>query len=133
MVGGAGLADQVVALSAIDFFTGETLLDALVEPAAPVTQWRTAITGITRESVAAAVAAGTALRGTRQAVARLFELADAETVLVGHSLWHGMLGFLFALLILDRLGSPQLPVGSRCVLPLEYRRLDSEWPPIPPE
>jgi hypothetical protein len=115
MVGGAGLADQVVALSAVDFFTGETLLDALVEPTGPVTQWRTAITGITRESVAAAVAAGTALRSTRQAVARLFELVDAETVLVGQSLWHGMLDFALLTFALDCSGSCR--AGRRCIFP----------------
>ncbi|KAK4135059.1 hypothetical protein BT67DRAFT_441500 [Trichocladium antarcticum] len=90
MAGSAGLPDQVVALSAADFFTGETLIDALVEPTGRVTQWRTPITGITRASMAAAVASGTALRGTRAAVERLFALVDAETVLVGHSLWHDL-------------------------------------------
>ncbi|KAK4031610.1 ribonuclease H-like domain-containing protein [Parachaetomium inaequale] len=86
MAGGAGLPDQVVAISVIDFLTGETLLNALVEPSGPITQWRSQITGITRARMAAAVADGSALGGRAEAVARLFELLDQDTVLVGHSM-----------------------------------------------
>lgn len=85
MAGGAGLPDQVVAISVIDFLTGETLLNTLAQPTGPITQWRSQITGITRARKAAAIASGDALRGRDEVLERLFEHVDQETVLVGHS------------------------------------------------
>ncbi|AEO64857.1 uncharacterized protein THITE_37317 [Thermothielavioides terrestris NRRL 8126] len=82
--------EEVIVLSAIDFFTGATLLHTLVCPARPVTDWRTAITGVTARAMAAAVARGEALAGREAAVAALWTVVDSETVVVGHALWHDL-------------------------------------------
>lgn len=82
-----GRPEQVISVSAVCFLTGETLVDALVEPAEQVRGWRSKVHGITRATVAAAVASGRALLGGRQAAAAaLLEHVDENTVLVGHAL-----------------------------------------------
>ncbi len=50
--------DEVVALSLVDFLTGEVLVDDLVQPQRAVTDGRSSITGSTPQSLAAAAAAG---------------------------------------------------------------------------
>ncbi|SPQ19889.1 9bd9befe-3c2a-43f5-95fe-aa376f284070 [Thermothielavioides terrestris] len=82
--------EEVIVLSAIDFFTGATLLHTLVCPARPVTDWRTAITGVTARAMAAAVARGEALAGREAAVAALWTVVDSETIVVGHAVWHDL-------------------------------------------
>ncbi|GAB1318198.1 hypothetical protein MFIFM68171_08408 [Madurella fahalii] len=78
--------DEVVALSLIDFFTGETLVDTLVKPALRVTDWRTGITGISPMVIAVAVASGAAIPvGREGARDRLWEHVDENTIIVGHS------------------------------------------------
>ncbi|KAL2192319.1 ribonuclease H-like domain-containing protein [Corynascus similis CBS 632.67] len=89
---GTTQGEHVVSLSLIDFFTGSTLVHALVKPAPGIfiTNWRTSITGITPTVMAMAVAQGKALRGRDAAVARLLDFVDDETVLVGHSVNHDL-------------------------------------------
>jgi len=83
--GGRG-DDEVVALSVIDFFTGEVIINSLVEPQRPVEDWRSAITGVTQAIMSAAVARGKALQGREGVRAQLWQHVDENTVLVGHSL-----------------------------------------------
>lgn len=91
MAGCEGQPDQVIAISAIDFCTAETLLNTLVEPpAGRITDWRSHVTGITPARMAAAVSSGLALRGTEEAVEKLFEVMHDATTLVGHSVRQGM-------------------------------------------
>ena len=83
--------DEIISLSVIDFFTGATLLHTLVCPTKPVTDWRTAVTGVTAGMMAAAVARGEALRGGREAaVAALWGVVGRETVVVGHAVGHDL-------------------------------------------
>ncbi|KAK4149376.1 hypothetical protein C8A00DRAFT_47004 [Chaetomidium leptoderma] len=88
MVGVRQGTEQVVTLSLIDFFTGATLINTVVEPDPArytVTDWRSAITGVSAARMASAVAQGRALGGKEGAVARLFEYVDSQTVLVGQA------------------------------------------------
>ena len=90
MVGLSGGRDELARLSVVDFLTGEVLMDQLVVPTERVTNWRTRYSGITRAAMESARRAGLTLNGWPVARAVLFALADADTVLVGHSLNHDL-------------------------------------------
>jgi DNA polymerase III epsilon subunit-like protein len=77
---------EVARISAIDYLTGDILIDTLVQPTEPVTDWRTKYSGITEEAMVEAIAQGKTLNGWPEARASLFEHIDANTVLVGQSL-----------------------------------------------
>lgn len=78
--------DEVVAVAVIDFFTGEVLINSLVNPQQSVGDWRSAITGVTPAIMSVAVARGEALQGREGVRAQLWQHVDENTVLVGHSL-----------------------------------------------
>ncbi|KAI0179651.1 ribonuclease H-like domain-containing protein [Hypoxylon sp. FL1284] len=86
MVGIAGGKDELAFLCAVDLFTGEVLIQSFVLPIEAVTDWRSRYSGITLAKMRTAKASGKALDGWPAARARLFEFADANTILVGHSL-----------------------------------------------
>lgn len=86
MVGVHKGLQALVSLSAIDFLTGEVLINTLVEPSEKVVDWRTQFTGVTQSDMTRAVAAGHALKGWQTARQKLWNFIDSETVLVGHSL-----------------------------------------------
>ncbi|KAH8647796.1 exonuclease [Xylariales sp. PMI_506] len=86
MVGVEGGLSEVAAICAIDFLTGEVLLQSLVKPQRRVTDWRSAISGMTAASMAAATAQKTVLEGWPAARDALFQYIDADTVLIGQSL-----------------------------------------------
>jgi hypothetical protein len=73
-------------LSAIDFFTGEVLINNFVKPTEKVENWKTEFSGVTPALMSCACAAGEAIRGWQAARQRVWEFTDADTVLVGHSL-----------------------------------------------
>ena len=77
---------EVARISAIDYLTGEILIDALIQPTKPVTDWRTEYSGITEEALVSAVAQGKTLMGWPEARASLFKHIDTATVLIGQSL-----------------------------------------------
>ena len=77
---------ELIQLSAVDFFSGDVLVDNLVKPAVPVRDYRSQYSGITEAHMHRAVNAGTALEGWRAARAELAQFIDAETILIGHSL-----------------------------------------------
>lgn len=89
-IGPKGTTSELARLSAVDFFTGELLIDALVEPICPVTDMRTKWSGITAESMKAAVESGNALKGSTAARTELFTYMDSQTILVGHSLQYDL-------------------------------------------
>ncbi|RDW93757.1 uncharacterized protein DSM5745_01079 [Aspergillus mulundensis] len=86
MVGVEGHQDQLAFLSAVDFFTGEVLINNYVQPTKRVIDWRTRVSGVTSAAMSAAVRSGQALFGWQAAQHALWRYADADTVLVGHSL-----------------------------------------------
>lgn len=90
MVGVAGGRDELAHLCAVDLFTGEILINTLVYPTEVVKDWRTKYSGVTPAKMAMARASGQALDGWPAARAKLFQFADADTILVGHSLNHDL-------------------------------------------
>ncbi|KAF2818302.1 Exonuclease, partial [Ophiobolus disseminans] len=81
----------IARISAIDYLTGEILIDTLVQPTQLVKDWRTKYSGITEEAMTEAIAQGNILSGWPEARASLFKHIDANTVLVGQSLQHDLL------------------------------------------
>ncbi|KAL4940313.1 exonuclease-domain-containing protein [Aspergillus oleicola] len=77
---------ELAFLSVVDFFTGEVLINNYVKPTERVINWSTRYSGITRAAMNAARAAGRALDGWAEAQQALWRYADADTVLIGHSL-----------------------------------------------
>ncbi|KAI0379480.1 ribonuclease H-like protein [Hypomontagnella monticulosa] len=90
MVGISNGKDELARICAVDMLTREVLIDAFVIPTEVVKDWRTKYSGVTQAKINEAKANGTALDGWPVARAKLFEFADASTVLVGHSLNHDL-------------------------------------------
>jgi DNA polymerase III epsilon subunit-like protein len=88
---GESRVSEVARISAIDYLTGEVLIDTFVQPTQPVKDWGTRWSGITEEAMNEAVAQGKALNGWQEARASLFKHIDASTVLVGQSLQHDLI------------------------------------------
>jgi hypothetical protein len=86
MVQVVGGRRELALLSAVDFLTGEVLINKYVQPTAEVTNWGSEISGVTPAVMAAAVAKGQALLGWQSARQALWEYADLQTILIGHSL-----------------------------------------------
>jgi DNA polymerase III epsilon subunit-like protein/RNA recognition motif-containing protein len=87
---GDGLVDQLIQLTAIDYFTGEVLISALVKPTLDIRQWRTNIHGVNHGMILQADRDGTALRDVFHAREVLFSYMDKSTILVGHALHHDL-------------------------------------------
>ncbi|KAL2854457.1 ribonuclease H-like domain-containing protein [Aspergillus pseudoustus] len=85
-IGASGNRDALAFLSAVDFITGEVLINNYVQPPERVKQWRSRVSGVTAAGMAAAVAARRALFGWESARQALWEFADDNTVLIGHTL-----------------------------------------------
>lgn len=83
---GDGLVNQVIQLTAIDYFSGEVLISSLVKPTLVVQQWRTNIHGVSQSMMSKAVNNGTALRDLFHAREVLFSFMNRNTILVGHAL-----------------------------------------------
>ena len=90
MVEIAGGQQTLAFLCAIDFFTGEILINDLVKPTEKVHNWRSKISGVSAASMDHACAKGEALLGWRAARQRLWGFIDEGTVLIGHSLHHDL-------------------------------------------
>jgi DNA polymerase III epsilon subunit-like protein len=87
---GDGLVDQLIQLTAIDYFTGEVLISALVKPTLDIRQWRTNIHGVNHGMILQADRDGTALRDVFHAREVLFSYMDETAILVGHALHHDL-------------------------------------------
>jgi DNA polymerase III epsilon subunit-like protein len=77
---------ELLQLCVIDYFSGTILLDMLVRPHAALKHYNTRFSGITEEMVNRAVAEGEFLDGWEAARFALWNLIDANTVIVGHAL-----------------------------------------------
>ncbi|KAI0414657.1 ribonuclease H-like domain-containing protein [Xylaria grammica] len=85
------LEDQVqdlISLSVVDFLSGAVVLNALVQPTGRVKDWRSRVTGVNPAVLRAAKEdpRQTVLRGWPEARERIFAVADAHTVFIGHAL-----------------------------------------------
>lgn len=101
VVGTEGLWREVIKVCAVDFLSGETLLNTLVLPTAKVRRWKTEITGVTDRMMAEARSTGQALQGWTEARSQLWQCIDASTVLVGQALHNDLevLGMLHARIV----------------------------------
>ncbi|KAI1803238.1 ribonuclease H-like domain-containing protein [Daldinia bambusicola] len=86
MVGVAGGRSELAYICIVDLFTREVLVNSLVLPTELVRDWRTKYSGVTPAMMAQARANNTVLNGWPTARDKLFELADTNTILIGHSL-----------------------------------------------
>ncbi|KAJ5780200.1 Exonuclease RNase T/DNA polymerase III [Penicillium paradoxum] len=77
---------ELAFLTAIDFLTGEVLIDNYVQPKSKVVNWDSRFSGVTCLAMNKAVKKGTALNGWEGARSKLWQFMDSETVLIGHSL-----------------------------------------------
>ncbi|KAM0351184.1 hypothetical protein HYE67_001388 [Fusarium culmorum] len=82
--------DEIISICAIDFFTGQVLINSLVEPHEPILEWRTDIHGIGPATLAIAASQGQVLRGWEAARQELFKHINMQTILVGQSLYHDL-------------------------------------------
>lgn len=81
-----GLTNEVIQVCAVDYLTGETLLNRLVLPEGRVRKWGTEIHGIAEDDMSKAALEGRLLSGWRAARAELWKLIDTDTILIGHSM-----------------------------------------------
>jgi DNA polymerase III epsilon subunit-like protein len=90
MAGVRGGTSELVSICIVDFFSGEILLNSLVKPRQPIIDWRTQIHGIGPAKMSIAVARKEALDGWETAREELFNIANADTVIIGQSLHHDL-------------------------------------------
>lgn len=86
MVQVTGGKRELAFISAVDFITGEVLMNNYVQPQSKVTDWVTEISGVTASAVDAAISRGRAFRGWEKARQALWEHIGRDTILIGHSL-----------------------------------------------
>jgi DNA polymerase III epsilon subunit-like protein len=90
MAGIQGGANELILVCMVDFLSGESLVNTLVEPTERVIDWRTRYSGVTQKAMATARAHGNTLKGWRAARMALWQYIDADTILVGQSLQHDL-------------------------------------------
>ncbi|KAL6874788.1 hypothetical protein J3F83DRAFT_759527 [Trichoderma novae-zelandiae] len=79
-------SDELISLCAIDFLTGETLVNNLVVPSRPIKYWRTDIHGIDVPKIHEAIMNQKALTGWAAAREELWKHIDEATILIGQSI-----------------------------------------------
>ncbi|KAJ9145003.1 hypothetical protein NKR23_g5614 [Pleurostoma richardsiae] len=86
MAGIQGGKREVVSICAVDFLTGDVLVNSLVKPRQAILDWRSNITGITPATMSIAVARNITLDSWEAARAELQKHIDENTILVGQSI-----------------------------------------------
>ncbi|KAL2705079.1 hypothetical protein AAEP93_000329 [Penicillium crustosum] len=81
---------ELAFITAIDFLTGEVLINSYVTPTAPVTNWLTPVSGITQEKMDTAIAEGNVFVSNADARGALRKFLNRDTVLIGHALQHDL-------------------------------------------
>lgn len=81
---------ELAYITAIDFLSGEVLINSYVAPTAPVTNWLTPVSGMTPEGMDAAITEGKAFQSNSDARRALRKFLDHDTVLIGHALHHDL-------------------------------------------
>lgn len=90
MVGVLGYRSEPVRLGAVDYFTGEILIDAFIQPDKPVVDWRTKYSGVNAEIMREAHAQGKVMPDWQTARHALYDFVDDDTVIVGQALHHDL-------------------------------------------
>ncbi|KAI0436099.1 hypothetical protein F4803DRAFT_557334 [Xylaria telfairii] len=73
-------------IAVIDFFTGDLVLNSLVRPSDPVTNWRRHVTGYNRPMLNEQIKRGKVLSGWKQVREKIFNVTACETIFIGHGL-----------------------------------------------
>jgi len=76
---------ELIRLSAIDYFTGEVLVNNLVEPDMPMLHLNTRFSGVTFGNLNYDVRAGRCLKGKAGAREALWRVVGPETYIIGHA------------------------------------------------
>ncbi|KAI0506513.1 ribonuclease H-like domain-containing protein [Xylaria bambusicola] len=78
---------DLVSVSVVDFLSGSVVLNTLVQPVGRVKNWVTRITGVTPAVLRDARSKSEVLlQGWPEARARIFAVADSDTIFIGHAL-----------------------------------------------
>ena len=79
--------NEIAFLSAVDFLTGEILINNYVKPSKKVTNWNTRSSGLTPSIMNRAISMNLAILGGWDGARQmLWDYMDADTVLIGHSI-----------------------------------------------
>ncbi|KAL4735094.1 hypothetical protein BDV11DRAFT_196811 [Aspergillus similis] len=84
--------NEVVRLAAVDFLSGEVLVNVFVELAAKqhVISWRTRVSGVSKSLLNEMKKRGQTVQGWKAARDLLWMFVDKQTILIGHSLHHDL-------------------------------------------
>ncbi|KAL5356252.1 ribonuclease H-like domain-containing protein [Aspergillus floccosus] len=106
---------EVVRLSAVDFLSGEVIIDTYVSPQGLVISWRTKFSGVNASVLAEKEQEGKSIMGWQAARDLLWQFIDAQTVLIGHSLNNDLavLGMVHTRIV-DSAIITRLAVGEDC-------------------
>lgn len=74
----------LIRISLVDFFTGESLIDQLVQPTCEMLHYNTKYSGVTFADMRIASRSGQTIRGTDAAREKLLRYVDANTFIVMH-------------------------------------------------
>ncbi|KAL6231782.1 ribonuclease H-like domain-containing protein [Aspergillus navahoensis] len=87
-----GEVSEVVRLAAVDFLSGEVLINTFVEPGVEqcVKSWRTRVSGVSRSLLDEMKKRGQTVQGWRAARGLLWGVVNEQTILIGHSLHHDL-------------------------------------------
>ncbi|MCJ1389863.1 hypothetical protein MMC18_002720 [Xylographa bjoerkii] len=108
-------ASELILLCAVDYLTGETLINTHVSPESHVIDWCTKYSGVTAHTMAEAEAQGKALKGWQEARFELWKYIDADTILVGQSLQNDLHVLrMIHTMVVDSAILTNLAVGFEC-------------------
>ena len=86
MVGMSGSFGELARLCAVDYLTGEILVDCFVDPVGQVLDYRTRYSGVTAKKIAEAKNNGNCLPNWSSARDALLKFVDTKTIIVGSGL-----------------------------------------------
>lgn len=106
---------ELVRVSAVDFLSGELILDTYVSPQGKVISWRTKFSGVNRSVLEEKKQEGKLIKGWQAARNLLWQFIDAQTVLIGHSLNNDLavLGMVHTRVV-DSAIITRVAVGENC-------------------
>ncbi|KAL6810537.1 hypothetical protein V8C40DRAFT_258590 [Trichoderma camerunense] len=78
--------NEPISICAIDFITGETLIDSFIAPSRAISNWRTNVHGISAKTIEAALKGNNCLSSWQEARTELFNYVNAHTILVGFTI-----------------------------------------------
>ncbi|KIV85892.1 hypothetical protein PV11_01544 [Exophiala sideris] len=76
---------ELIRLSAVDYYTGETLIDSLVRPSVPMRNLSTSWSGVSWADMRQAERTGTCILGRDEAREALWKFVSPETIVITHA------------------------------------------------